>query len=140
MIRPDCSRSPSGVKAIVLLFGSVAVLIGGFMLTLGAWPVLPFLGLEAAVLAVVFFMLQRRPTFYDLVEAQGDDISLSQRSRHGERSGALNRYWAQVRLIAGQHWYPSRLLVGAHGKFMEIGTALTEEDRIRTAGQLRRLL
>jgi len=140
LIRPDCSLSLRGVKVLVLIFASVAALIGAFMLTLGAWPVLPFLGLEVAVLAVVFLMLQRRSRFYDLVEAKGDDISLRQRGRHGERSGSLNRYWAQVRLSAGGRWYPSKLLVGSHGNFVEIGAALTEEDRLRTAKKLQRAL
>ena len=140
LIRPDCSLSLRGVKVLVLIFASVAALIGAFMLTLGAWPVLPFLGLEVAVLAVVFLMLQRRSRFYDLVEAKGDDISLRQRGRHGERSGSLHRYWAQVRLSAGGHWYPSKLLVGSHGNFVEIGAVLTEEDRLRTAKKLQRVL
>ena len=110
------------------------------MLILGAWPVLPFLGLEVAVLVVVFLMLQRRSTFYDLVEARGDHVSLRQKSQHGETSGTLNRYWAQIKLSGGRHWYPSRLLVGSHGKFVEIGVMLTEEDRIRTAKELQLVL
>ena len=140
LIRPDCSLSLRGAKVLVLTFGLVAALIGAFMLTLGAWPVLPFLGLEIAVLAAVFLMLQRRSRFYDLVEVRGDDVSLHQRGRHGEKSGKLNRYWTQVRLAAGGHWYPSKLLVGSHGDFMEIGAALTEEDRIKTAKELQRAL
>ncbi|MBT5226828.1 MAG: DUF2244 domain-containing protein, partial [Proteobacteria bacterium] len=113
---------------------------GGFMLILGAWPVLPFLGLEVAVLVVVFLMLQRRSTFYDLVEVRGDHVGLRQKSQHGETSRTLNRYWAQIKLSGGRQWYPSRLLVGSHGKFVEIGAALTEEDRIRTAKELQRVL
>ena len=140
LIRPDCSLSPGGVKAIVLMFGLVAFLIGGFMLILGAWPVLPFLGLEVSVLVVVFLMLRRRSTFYDLVEARGDQVCLRQKSQHGETSGTLNRYWTQIKLSGGPQWYPSRLLVGSHGKFVEIGAALTEEDRIRTAKELQRVL
>ena len=140
LIRPDCSLSLRGVKVLVLTFALVAALIGAYMLMLGAWPVLPFLGLEIAVVAAVFLILQRRARFYDLVEAKGDDVCLSQRGRHGEKSGKLNRYWTQVRLAAGGHWYPSRLLVGSHGNYMEIGAALTEEDRIKTAKALQRAL
>ena len=140
LIRPDCSLSPGGVKAIVLIFSLVAFLIGGFMLILGAWPVLPFLGLEVAVLVVVFLMLQRRSTFYDLVEVRGDHVGIRQKSQYGETSGTLNRYWTQIKLSGGRYWYPSRLLVGSHGKFVEIGAVLTEEDRIRTAKELQRAL
>ena len=123
-----------------MTFASVAALIGAFMLTLGAWPVLPFLGLEILILAAVFLILQRRARFYDLVEAKGDDVCVYQRGQDGETSGKLNRYWTRVRLAAGGHWYPSRLLVGSHGRYMEIGTALTEEDRIKTARALQRAL
>ena len=140
LIRPDCSLSLRGVKVLVLTFALVAALIGAYMLMLGAWLVLPFLGLEIAVVAAVFLILQRRAKFYDLVEAKGDNVCLYQRGRHGETSGKLNRYWTQVRLAAGGHWYPSRLLVGSHGRYMEIGTALTEEDRIKTAKALQRAL
>ena len=126
LIRPNCSLSLRGVKLLVTTFALVAALIGAFMLTLGAWPVLPFLGLEIFIVVVVFLILQRRARFYDLVEAKGDDICLYQRGQHGEKSGKLNRYWTQVRLAAGGHWYPSKLLIGSHGRYMEIGTALTK--------------
>jgi len=43
-------------------------------------------------------------------------------------------------VASGPYWYPSKLLVGSHGQFTEIGAELTEEDRLKTATQLRGLL
>ena len=40
----------------------------------------------------------------------------------------------------GPSWYPSKMWIGSHGKFTEIGAVLTEEDRLKTAKQLRSLL
>lgn len=140
LIRPDCSLS---VVAAWLMFGAFLVVafgIGVYMVMLGAWPVLPFLGLELGLLAVAFFVVQKRARFFDLLESEGDELRLRQRNQKGDKEQRFHRYWAQVRVADGPYWYPSKLLVGSHGEFTEIGAALTEEDRLKTAKQLRGLL
>ena len=140
LIRPNCSL---GVLAAWLMFGLfalVAVGIGTYMVMLGAWPVLPFLGLELALLAMAFVMLQKRARFFDLLVSEGDEVCVTKRDGKGDRKQRFHRYWMQVRVASGPHWYPSKLLVGSHGQFTEIGAELTEEDRLKTATQLRGLL
>lgn len=140
LIRPNCSL---GVLAAWLMFGLfalVAVGIGTYMVMLGAWPVLPFLGLELALLAMAFVMLQKRARFFDLLVSEGDEVCVTKRDGKGDRKQRFHRYWMQVRVASGPYWYPSKLLVGSHGQFTEIGAELTEEDRLKTATQLRGLL
>jgi uncharacterized membrane protein len=140
LIRPNCSL---GVLAAWLMFGLfalVAVGIGTYMVMLGAWPVLPFLGLELALLAIAFVMLQKRARFFDLLVSEGDEVCVTKRDGKGDRKQRFHRYWMQVRVASGPYWYPSKLLVGSHGQFTEIGAELTEEDRLKTATQLRGLL
>jgi len=140
LIRPNCSL---GVLAAWLMFGLfalVAVGIGTYMVMLGAWPVLPFLGLELALLAIAFVMLQKRARFFDLLVSEGDEVCVTKRDGKGDRKQRFHRYWMQVRVASGPYWYPSKLLVGSHGQFTEIGAELTEEDRLKTAAQLRGLL
>jgi len=122
------------------LFALVAVGIGAYMVMLGAWPVLPFLGLELALLAIAFVMLQKRARFFDLLVSEGDEVCVTKRDGKGDRKQRFHRYWMQVRVASGPYWYPSKLLVGSHGQFTEIGAELTEEDRLKTATQLRGLL
>jgi len=140
LIRPNCSL---GVLAAWLMFGLfalVAVGIGTYMVMLGAWPVLPFLGLELALLAIAFVMLQKRARFFDLLVSEGDEVCVTKRDGKGDRKQRFHRYWMQVRVASGPYWYPSKLLVGSHGQFTEIGAELTEEDRLKTATQLKGLL
>jgi len=85
LIRPNCSL---GVLAAWLMFGLfalVAVGIGTYMVMLGAWPVLPFLGLELALLAIAFVMLQKRARFFDLLVSEGDEVCVTKRAGHGAR-------------------------------------------------------
>ena len=140
LIRPNCSLGMLAAWLMFGLFALVAVGIGTYMVMLGAWPVLPFLGLELALLAIAFVMLQKRARFFDLLVSEGDEVCVTKRDGKGDRKQRFHRYWMQVRVASGPFWYPSKLLVGSHGQFTEIGAELTEEDRLKTATQLRGLL
>lgn len=140
LIRPNASLGILAACAIFGVFLVVATGIGIYMLTLGAWPVLPFLGLELGLLAAVFVLLQKRAKHYDLLVSQGEEIHLKKKDAKGEKEQRFTRYWTQIRVAAGAHWYPSKLMVGSHGQFVEIGADLTEEDRLETAEQLKGLL
>ncbi|MGA0381844.1 MAG: DUF2244 domain-containing protein [Arenicellales bacterium] len=140
LIRPNCSLGMLAAWLMFGLFALVAVGIGTYMVMLGAWPVLPFLGLELALLAIAFVMLQKRARFFDLLVSEGDEVCVTKRDGKGDRKQRFHRYWMQVRVASGPYWYPSKLLVGSHGQFTEIGAELTEEDRLKTATQLRGLL
>ncbi len=136
IIKPNCSLTLKAAFMLVGLFGVVGVAIATYMVILGAWPVLPFVGLELAFVAAVFVFLQKRTEFYDLIESDGDSIKLILRDREGEKRRTLQRYWAQVKVITKHKWYPSQLLLGSHGEFDEIGKFLTEEDRLLLADKL----
>jgi uncharacterized membrane protein len=60
---------------------------------------------------------------------------------HRDRTCRFLRYWTRVDLQAAL-WrgHPSRLHIDLHGRCVEIGHDLTEEDRIELAHRLDRLL
>jgi uncharacterized membrane protein len=56
----NCSMSPAGLAVAFAVLAIVTIAIGtGFALA-GAWPVLPFAGLEVVALAVAFFAFARQ--------------------------------------------------------------------------------
>ena len=59
----------------------------------------------------------------------------------GKESLHFHPYWVQVRVEPGT-WrgWPSRLVVGSHGRFVEIGAFLNEEERQDLAQRLMELL
>ena len=119
-----------------LVFGFIFVVSFGIstaFAAFGAWPVLPFAGLEMLVLFLAFRYIERRSGDYERLTVNGDKVLL-ERMEHG-RVGQFefNRYWAQlVYDPAG-----SRLALRSHGREVEFGRYLTEEERVKLTQQLK---
>jgi uncharacterized membrane protein len=65
--RGNCSISPAALAGVFAALAAVTLLIGvGFALA-GAWPVLPFAGLEVLMLAGAFFWHARQVAKNDKV-------------------------------------------------------------------------
>jgi uncharacterized membrane protein len=141
VIAPNCSLS---VRGALLFFGGTcfgSFTIAAMMVLLGYWPVLPFAGLEMAVLAwALKTSLARRYHFQSITICDRDVLV---ESRTGARSVQVvfPRHWAQVKLRRpASRLYPSRLTIESHGRQLEIGDFLTEEERRGLAARLSRLI
>ena len=58
--RRNCSISPAALLGAFAALAAVTLAIGAGFALLGAWPVLPFAGLEVLALAVAFVAHVRR--------------------------------------------------------------------------------
>jgi len=119
-----------------LVFGFIFIVSFGISLAFaafGAWPVLPFAGLEMLVLFLAFRYIERRSEDYERLTLNGDKLVL-ERVEHGNfRQFEFNRYWAQVMCDAEG----SRLALRSHGREVEFGHYLTEQERVKIAWQLK---
>jgi len=140
LVRPNRSLS---LRAMVVLFAGIAafvITIGiGFSLV-GAWLVLPFAGLEVAVVGAVLYLLFRHADDHDLIIIRHDRVTVVRRQGGRERHEEFQRYWVKVQLERGRSWYPSRLSIGSHGRFVAIGTGISEEERRALNARLNELL
>jgi len=140
LVRPNRSLS---FRAMVVLFAGIAafvITIGiGFSLA-GAWLVLPFAGLEVVVVGVVLYLLVRHNDDHDLIVIHHDRVMVVRRHGGRERHEEFQRYWVKVELRRGRSWYPSRLSIGSHGRFVTIGADISEEERRALAARLNELL
>jgi len=58
--------------------------------------------------------------------------------RQIKQSWTFQRLWVKVHLIDSNNtWYPSRLLIGSHGKNLEIGHFLTQQEKQDLARDLK---
>ncbi len=123
----------AGVAAFVITLGI------GFSLA-GAWLVLPFAGLEVAVVGAVLYLLFRHADDHDLIIIHHDRVTVVRRQGGREQHEEFQRYWIKVKLQRGRSWYPSRLSIGSHGRFVAIGTDISEEERRALGARLNELL
>jgi uncharacterized membrane protein len=140
-IRPNCSLS---VRGAGLFFASACIVpfgMGGFLAFKGFWPVLPFAGLEMALLAWALKLALERRFHSQTITVTDADVRIESRARAQHSQVVFPRHWAQVKLrrpAASLH--PSRLTIESHGRQCELGSFLTEEERRGLAKRLQRLI
>ncbi len=140
-IAPNCSLSARGALLFFLgtCFGSFSV--AGIMLLLGYWPVLPYAGLEMAVLAWALKVSLARRHHRQTITVSDRDVLIETRDRERCAQCVFPRHWARVKLHRpASRLHPSRLVIESHGRQIEIGDFLTEEERRGLAARLTRLI
>ena len=138
---PNRSLSWRGMRT--LLLGLIACLgaVSVYFVSQGAWLVLPFAGLEAVVVALGIYLSARSTATREVVTISGDEIWIQQGRRNLTEVARFPRYWGQVSLLEDPRgWYPSRLVLGSHGRFVRVGTALVDGERLELAGELHQLI
>ncbi|MBS0398054.1 MAG: DUF2244 domain-containing protein [Proteobacteria bacterium] len=138
---PNCSLTPA---TAALFFGFLFVSSLAFALFFslhGLWLVLPFWGLEMLVLGIALHLsLRRRHIRQELVLTDAQ-IWVTTTSTAGEEKQQFSRHWASVRLRSPRtNLHPSRLTIESHGRALEIGQFLTEDERRSLAGRLQGLV
>jgi uncharacterized membrane protein len=140
-ICPNCSLSVRGAR---LCFASACVApcgIAGVLALKGFWPVLPFAGLELAVLAWAMGVCLERRFHSQTITVTDATVSVDTHARARCEHVVFPRHWAQVKLRRpAARLHPSRLTIESHGRQCELGSFLTEEERRGLALRLQRLI
>ncbi len=124
---------------VVLAVGFGTFAVAGFLtMAYGAWPVLPFAGLEVLLLGWAFWRVQRRADDSEILVVGERFVEVTRHVGGCVESFRFPRYWARVSLEArAARNFPTRLRIGSHGRFVEIGSWLTDDERTTLAGSLR---
>jgi len=140
-LTPNCSLTPRGARVFVV---SLAALTFGLALLFalrGFWPVLPFAGLEVALLAWAVRASLRKGSEREVIVVSDRNVVIERRSTAGSSQTVFPRHWSRVTLRDPQAaLHPSRLTIESHGRACEVGRFLTEEERRGLAERLRRLV
>lgn len=129
VVRPNRALTLWGMLLLFAGLTAVVLIIGiGFTL-MGAWPVLPFAGLEMTAVAAVLYRLSRHAEDHDAIVIEGDRVTVTRRRGRQEWRDDFQRYWTKITLERRRGWYPTRLTVGSHGRFVVIAAQVNEQER-----------
>lgn len=140
-IAPHCSLTPRGAAGFFASLSAVTFGLAAFVSLRGFWPVLPFAGLEMAVLAWALKTSMARRFHRETVTISEEEVRIAASRREQTSEVVFPRHWAQVKLrrpVSGLH--PSRLIIESHGRRCEVGSFLTEQERHGLATRLARLI
>ncbi len=138
VIRPNRSLSWRGNLTVIMVLGVLMGTVAAGFAWRGAWPVLPFAGLELAALAAGLYWVARRLSYREVVTIGPEEVVVEQGRRRPQRRSVFPRAWVRVMLERPSHGlHPARLALRCHGRAIEIGALLTDEERERLAARLR---
>jgi uncharacterized membrane protein len=140
-ICPNCSLTVRGARAFFGLACIAPCGIAGVLALKGFWPILPFAGLEMALLAWALNAGLQRRFHSQTITVTDADICIDTRGRVRREHVVFPRHWAQVKLRRpAARLHPSRLTIESHGRRCELGSFLTEEERRGLALRLQRVV
>jgi uncharacterized membrane protein len=135
-IKRNCSISPQDLLCVLALLASVSLGIAAGFAYFGAWPVLPFAGIELAVLAAAFYLNGRHAADYERI-ALGESGLVVEASNAGRiEHHEFGLSW--LRLDERWRGPELRLVLRSRGDTLEIGQHLDTERRARLAARIRR--
>ncbi len=139
IIRPNRSLTGFQVQACYAAIAAPVLAIGLGASALGLPLILPFSGIEALGLGIAFYVSWKRGERREIVGVDGDSVYVEREP--DQYRARFPRYWARIHLEApGIPWYPTRLILRSHGRAIEIGAFLGEEERQSLARDLRSTL
>jgi uncharacterized membrane protein len=140
IVRPNRTLTLRGMTVLFAGLTLVVLTIGiGFTLA-GAWPVLPFAGLELALVGAVLYRLFRHADDHEQIIVNRERVTVIRCRGRRERRDEFQRYWTKVTLERRRGWYPSQLKVGSHGRFVVIAADVNEKERESLSATLNNLL
>jgi uncharacterized membrane protein len=140
-LAPHCSLTVQGAWVFFGLICFVSFGIAGLMALRGFWPVVPFAGLEMALLGWALKVSMDRRHHRETITISVSDVRVESRDHRHFVEVVFPRHWAQVKLRSpSSRLHPSRLLIESRGRQFEVGSFLTEEERNGLAVRLRRLI
>ncbi|HTT07589.1 MAG TPA: DUF2244 domain-containing protein [Gammaproteobacteria bacterium] len=141
VLAPNQSLRWEDVRRVIAAMTAVALTIGLAFCYAGLTLVLPFSGLEILALAAALYYCQRRGAAREVLRVDDREVVIESGHRRPENVRTFQRAWVRVSLYKpAVDWYPSRLMLGSHGRELEVGKFLTEDERQILAQRLKQVL
>lgn len=139
IIRPHRSAGIADTRTLLLLIAAVWLVVGTVFVIAGAWPVVPFLGLEIALLAGAFALNNKAASAEEAINLTAVALTVRRVDHWGKQTVfSFPPQWLQVNTDVGPRG--PRLELRSHGRSLFIGSFLLPEERMALASTLRREL
>jgi uncharacterized membrane protein len=129
ILHPHRSLGPRGFLVLMLAIGSISFVMGAVFLSIGAWPVFGFFGLDVLLIYIAFRLNYRSGRAYELVELTPALLTLTLVEPSGrQKSFEFNPYWVRVQLSERPDGR-TNLRLASHGREFEFARCLNDDER-----------
>ena len=130
VITPHRSLTPRGFLILMLCLGAVSFVSGVVFVSMGAWPVCGFFGLDVLLVYVAFRANFRAARAYEEVTVTASELTVRKVShRGGVREWTLNPLWVRLERIVHEEFGIERLFLVSHGRWLGIAGFLGPHEK-----------
>jgi uncharacterized membrane protein len=140
VLRPHRSLPPRGFHVLMMVLGLISLAAGSLFVSIGAWPIFGFFGLDVALVYIAFRLSYRSGRQSETIRLAEDAFTVEQLSVRGERRmWRFQPFWLRV-ILEEKADESNRLLVASHGRSLVIGAFVTAAMRRELAAAIREAL
>ena len=137
VLLPYRSLPPRGFNILMLVLAAISIAVGTLFVSLGAWPVCGFFGLDVGLVYLAFRLSYRSARQRETLRLADDELTVERVSIRGERwMWRFQPFWVRV-VYEERHDDSNRLALASHGQTLPIGTFLPAPVRREVATTLR---
>jgi len=134
---PHRSLPPRGFHMLMAVLFVISLGGSVLFLTIGAWPVCGFFGLDVAAIYVAFRVSYRSARRRETLRLAGDEFTVERVSIRGDRRiWRFQPFWLRV-VLDQPNEHTTRLSIVSHGKSLVIGDFLPPPARPELAQSLK---
>jgi len=140
VLLPHRSLPPRGFHLMMLILGLISLGFGIGFVSIGAWPVVGFFGLDVALVYVAFRLNYRSARRSETIRLASDAFTVERIGVRGERQvWQFYPFWLRV-ILEERGEDRNRLLIASHGHSLVIGDIVTPAARRELAASIREAL
>jgi len=137
IITPHRSLTARGFLILMLCLGALSFVSGVIFVSIGAWPVFGFFGLDVLLVYVAFRANFRAARAYEEVTVTPSELTVRRVShRGGVREYTLNPLWVRLERIVHEEFGIERLFLVSHGRRLAIAGFLGPDEKASFARAL----
>lgn len=137
VITPHRSLSPTGFLILMACLGALSFISGVIFVSIGAWPVFGFFGLDVLLVYLAFRANYRSARAYEEVTVTASELTVRKvNARGGVKQWTLNPLWVQLERIVHQEFGIERLFLVSHGRRLAIAGCLNPAEKASFARAL----
>jgi uncharacterized membrane protein len=134
---PHRSLSRDGFRLLMAVLVAANLALGVPIFVLGAWPVIGFMGLDVALVALLFRLNYRSGRLTETLTLTDSDLIVTRIDPEGlVEATRLDAYWLRIDMDDPPE-HESRLTLISRGSRLVVGRFLTPDERLQVAQALR---
>lgn len=137
VLLPYRSLPPRGFNILMLVLAGISIAAGTLFVSLGAWPVCGFFGLDVGLVYLAFRLSYRSARQRETLRIADEELTVERIGIRGDRRlWRFQAFWVRV-IFEERADDSNRLALASHGKSLPIGTFLPHPVRREVAATLR---